>query len=161
MDILFVAEEWVGKRNGQEVTAQHPTFSLVTEIGKDKVIGYVRKENIERMEVKGEGKWWTVIKDREGKQECIGIYIQPRTKKEKSERLLEEVGEISGEGDMIIMGEFNAHYPKWANKQANARGKAENNWAETEGLTLRNKHGAPTPMQIVQGAVKERTINLI
>ena len=85
MDILFVAEGWIGKRGGQEVTTQHPTFTLITGVGEGKVLGYIRKENKQKVEVKGEGRGWTAVTIKGRKQECIGLYIQPNTKKEELE----------------------------------------------------------------------------
>ncbi len=160
MDILYVAEVWVGKRGGQEVTAQHPTFVLITEIGEGKVFGYVRKECKENVKIIGEGKGWTAVTMKGRKQECSGIYIQPNLKKEELERWIEELVDGIGEGDAIIMGDFNANHPQLANKQANARANAIHNWAAREGLTLKSKYGIPNRGQTVQGLVKESTLDL-
>ena len=66
------------------------------------------------------------------KQECTGIYIQPNFKKEELEWWIKEITDGTGEGDAIIMGDFNAHHPQGANKQANARGFPIHNWAARE-----------------------------
>ena len=60
----------------------------------------------------------------------------------------------------MVIGDFNAHHTRWANKQPNTRGKAIDQWAETEGLRLLNEYNIPTRRQIVQEIIRESTIDL-
>ena len=80
MDILLVAEGWIGGKEGRMVTTQHPTFTMVTEVRIGGVFGYVRKERREKIEIKGEGIGWAALGYKKQKQKCIGIYVQPQTK---------------------------------------------------------------------------------
>ena len=72
---------------------------------------YVRKECKEKVKIIWKGKGCTAVAMKGRKQECTGIYIQPNLKKEELERWIEELVYGTGEGDAIIMGDFNAHHP--------------------------------------------------
>ena len=142
------------------MTTQQPTFVLITEKGEGKVFGYIRKECKDKVKIIKEGKGLTAVTMKGRKQEYTEIYIQPNLTKKELERWIEELVEGTGEGDAIIIGDFNAHHPQWVNKQANARGNAIHIWAAREGLTLKSKYGVPIRRQIVQGQVEESTLDL-
>ena len=151
---FFVAEGWIGGKEGCTVTTQRPTFLMVTEVRAGGVFGYVRKERKEQIEIKGEGIGWAALRYKKRRQTCIGVYVQPQTKLEELESLLGEASGAIGEGEGVVIGDFNAYHTRWANKQPNTRGKAIDQWAETEGLRLLNEYDIPTRRQTVRGTIK-------
>ena len=58
------------------------------------------------------------------------------------------------------IGDFNAHHTRWLDKQGNTRGKAIDQWVETEVLRLLNEYNAPTRKQTVLESIRESTIDL-
>ncbi|XP_011688863.1 PREDICTED: uncharacterized protein LOC105450628 [Wasmannia auropunctata] len=82
-----------------------------------------------------------------GEVVVVGVYYSPRHGIGDFVRYLEELGEVLtrySQEPVLLLGDLNAHSPRWDDRHSDAREEALVEWADSGGLVLLNEGTIPT-----------------
>ncbi|XP_033315465.1 uncharacterized protein LOC117213886 [Bombus bifarius] len=77
----------------------------------------------------------------------VGVYVSPNSGRAAFEEFLDGVGDCVRRRlprQVLVLGDFNAHFTEWGNARTNARGRTLSNWAAGLGLLLVNRGSTST-----------------
>jgi hypothetical protein len=77
-----------------------------------------------------------------GRNTVVAVYVSPNSGLATFGNFLDDVGECVKRcipGQVLVLGDFNAHSTQWGNSATNTRGRWLTDWAAGLGLLLVNK----------------------